>query len=485
MKTFLTAIVLALLLGTPAWADGYFKGKSITYIVATSPGGGYDTYSRLIGQYLARHLGAERVVFKNLPGAGHIIGTNELAAAKPDGLTIGTFNTGLIYAQLLQQEGIRFDLKEMSWIGKAASDSRALVLSKNSGLTSFDDLLASKKQLLLAASGVGSANYTETKLLADGLDLNIKMVAGYNGNEGEMAMLRGEVVGQIASYESLSSFVDADYGFYALAIGGNHEPQAITYAKNDKAKAIVNFIDANSNLGRLTAAPPGVPADVLEELRDGYMAAMADPALLADAARLGIPIDPARGDEVERLVKAALDQTPETVTLIAEAVQVDIPTMKVSTEILSLEDGNKTVGFMSGDENVIGSVSGSRTKLTVNEVEADRKSLAVGMMCDMEYNPASDVNEFISVDCFAAAPAAEVSSAILKVAAAIDALADDNKEVSFQSGGQTVVGSVSSKRTALTINGADGKREALAVGMLCDLEYDTADNEFKSLACNN
>ena len=92
-------ILLALAAGTfavPAAAqEDFFKGKTITYVVATNPGGGYDTYGRLVGQYMAKHLGAE-VVFQNLPGAGHIIGANTLFASEADGLTIGTFNTGLI-----------------------------------------------------------------------------------------------------------------------------------------------------------------------------------------------------------------------------------------------------------------------------------------------------------------------------------------------------------------------------------------------------
>ena len=48
---------------------------------------------------------------------------------KPDGLTIGMFNTGLIYDQLLKRDGVLFDLNKFSWIGKAADDTRVLMLS--------------------------------------------------------------------------------------------------------------------------------------------------------------------------------------------------------------------------------------------------------------------------------------------------------------------------------------------------------------------
>ena len=488
MKTLLSAMALTLTMVGPAAATGYFEGKTITYIISTSPGGGYDAYGRLIGQHLGEKLGADKVIFNNLPGAGHIIGANTLYAADPDGLTIGTFNTGLIYAQILQQEGIRFDLRQFGWVGKASSDARSMVLSSDSGLTSFEDLLAVKDPVLFAASGIGSANYTETKMLTSGLDLNIKMIAGYNGNEGEMAMMRGEVVGQVASHESLRPFVEAGNGFFAVSIGGDYQPQARDFVKTDKGRAIVNLIDANSSLGRLTATPPGVPEDVLNELRDAYMAVLTDPSFLADAEKLGLSIDPARGDVVAALVNAALEQSPETVKIISEALEVAIPTIKVSTAIMALEDGNKVVTFMSGDAEVKGEVSGSRTALSIDGAEANRKALAVGMVCDMEYNPASEVNEFVSMACASVAAAAPAASGgMVKVTAAIASLDDGGKIVGFKSGDTDMTGEVSGSRTKVTVNGADATRKELEIGMTCDMEYDSSDtaHEFTTIACTH
>src|SRR3954465_11214105 len=90
-------------------AADFFKGKTVTYIVSTAPGGGYDTYGRLVAEYMQRNLPGSTFVVKNVPGAGHMIGANTIYASKADGLTIGTFNTGLIYNQLIQAEGVKFD----------------------------------------------------------------------------------------------------------------------------------------------------------------------------------------------------------------------------------------------------------------------------------------------------------------------------------------------------------------------------------------
>src|SRR3954468_19116116 len=80
----------------------FYRGKTITYIVSTAPGGGYDLYGRLTAEYMQKYLPGSTFVVKNIPGAGHLIGANTIYASKADGLTIGTFSTGLIYNQLVK-----------------------------------------------------------------------------------------------------------------------------------------------------------------------------------------------------------------------------------------------------------------------------------------------------------------------------------------------------------------------------------------------
>jgi len=398
-KLVMAAAAAVALFSPPAQAAGSFEGKTLTYIIATDPGGGYDTYARLIGKYLEKHLGAGNLIFKNLPGAGHIVGANTLAASDPDGLTIGTFNTGLIYAQILQREGVRFDLTKLSWIGKAASDPRVMILGSESGLASIDDLKAVSSPAKFAASGVGSASYTDTNLIAAALDLDIEIIPGFNGNEGEMAMMRNEVVGQVGSQSSLQPFVDAGNGKVVLGIGGDVAPQAVDLATTDKGRSIASLVLALSELGRLTAAPEGVPDDVLQELRDAYMASLTDPDLLAEAEKLGIPIESADGVQVADLVAAALDQSPDTVKIIAAAVDVEIPTVTVTTELLAVGDEGREVSFMSGDAEVTSAPSGSRTAITIDGADAKRDALKVGMTCEIEYDPANADNEPKSMDC--------------------------------------------------------------------------------------
>lgn len=390
------AAAIALLASLAQAQDGPLAGETITYIIATEPGGGYDTYGRLVGKYLGKHLGAE-VIFQNLPGAGHIIGANTLFASEPDGTTIGTFNTGLIYSQLIEAEGVQFNLNEMSWIGKAASDPRVMVTSTQSGFADFEALSSAEGPHLFAAAGVGSASYNETLLLSRALGLPIEIVAGFNGNEGELAMMRGEVVGQVASESSILPFVEQGNGQIVLSIGGEGQPQAIDVADGDLGQGIVNLISANAQIGRLTAAPPGVPEDILTELRRAYDAALADPELLAEAETLGIPIDPASGAEVAELISSALDQTPETLEIVNSALGEEAELTTVTAEIVALGDDGGEVTIMLNGEEFLMEPSGSRTALTIDGAPGERSALTVGMECTFEYDATG--NEPATMDC--------------------------------------------------------------------------------------
>jgi tripartite-type tricarboxylate transporter receptor subunit TctC len=339
MRRILIALLICAAAGAagaqPADRSGFYSGKNLSYIVATNPGGGYDAYARLIAGFLEKHLVADHVIIRNVPGAGHLVGANTLARSKPDGLTIGTFNAGLIYGQLAGNRSLRFDLRDLAWIGKAAGEPRAVVVGSRCAIQSMDALLAAETPVMFAGAGIGSASYADTRLLSEALSLSIKIIPGYEGTEAEMAMLRGEICGLVASTSSMQSFVDAGNGSYILTIGARLDgvPNAMDYARDERARRIVGLITTMAELGRVSAAPPGTPAAQLADLRAAYRAALEDPALLDQAQRRGRPIEPAYGDDVRRLVIAALEQTPETIAFIKRALDPEGGQARVGSEI--------------------------------------------------------------------------------------------------------------------------------------------------------
>lgn len=324
--TYAMGGIAACLLSTAAQAQqgaDFFKSKTVTYIVATKAGGGYDFYGRLVAEYMQKHLPGSTFIVKNMPGAGHLIGANAVYASKADGLTIGSFNTGLIYSQIIKLPAMRADLTKMSWIGKAASDPRVFIIASHSPIKTIPELQTQTAPVNFATAGVGSAAYVETVVLARAMGLPVKLLTGYNGNEDQLAMRRKEIVGSVGSRSSWADFVKNGYGQFIAQIGGKEKdvPQLETFAAKDSSKALIALVKSQGEISRLTVGPPGIPADRLAVLRDAYKKAMEDNGAKDKVAKLGRPLDPEYGETVAKMVKEAIKQDAETVALLKESMK--------------------------------------------------------------------------------------------------------------------------------------------------------------------
>jgi len=286
-----------------------YGGKTLTYIVPNKPGGGYDRYARLVAKHLPRHLPVARINVRNSPGAGGLLSAHQLYHAEPDGLTIAAINAGVLYAQILGRPGLDFDLRELSWIGKSASDYRVLVMGKDSGYQSPADLLTTGRPILIGASGAGSGSYNESRLLIGILQFNAKLIPGFRGDNSQLAIRRGDIDGRIFSYSSVSNFVDAGEGQIVMQVAGagvldEAVPQVREFVSGEFDTVVLDTLDAVTDLGRLSAAPPGVSARRLAILRQAYAATLSDPLFLDDAAALRLSISPGTGEFVEDRLNA-------------------------------------------------------------------------------------------------------------------------------------------------------------------------------------
>jgi len=317
--------VFSALSGTPARASeaaDFYKGKTLTWMVSTGPGGGHDFYARLIAKHMAKVMPETTIIVKNVPGAGHIIGANTVYLSKPDGLTIGSFSTGLVYAQIVQMQGIQFDLAKMSWIGKAASDSRVMLVSNKSGIKTLADMRDPKRQILFATSGIGSGSNIEAHMVTRAFGLNTKILTGYVGNEGMMSMLRGETQATMDGAETSMQLVNKGDGFILMQFGKElpNIPDGSDFAETDDARKITSLLVAQSVLARIAAGPPGIPADRLAYLREVYRKTLESPELLEDAQRAKRTIKPMYGEEVTAAIQRAMSQPEDVVALLKSLV---------------------------------------------------------------------------------------------------------------------------------------------------------------------
>ncbi|HET7679679.1 MAG TPA: tripartite tricarboxylate transporter substrate-binding protein [Xanthobacteraceae bacterium] len=398
------APLLALgLAASPAAAQSgadFYKGKTVTYIVSTAPGGGFDLYGRMISEYMQKHLPGSTFVVKNIPGAGHLIGANTIYASKPDGLTIGTFTTGLLYNQIVKLDGVQFDLEKMSWIGKASSDPRVMTIGAQVPIKSYKELQENKQTLNFSTSGIGSAAYVETVMLTRALKLPAKILTGYQGTDDHLAIRRGEVQASISSRSSWEAFVKNGYGRFVVQIGGNHPdvPQLASLVTDPAATALVALVQSQGDISRLTAGPPGIPQDRLDALRTAYRKAMEDPEMQAKAAKLERPLEPAYGEDVARMVKAALTQSPETIALLKQALEQPKEAAAPATKgaVAEWDGRSKIVLRLEDGKTFEAAVSGSRTEVTVAGQKSAREAIKLGMTCAI-VGPGG--GEAKSVDC--------------------------------------------------------------------------------------
>jgi len=154
MRSLLFAVLAAIPLAGFAQSSPY-AGKTVTIIVGYKAGGGYDATARLLARHLPKHIpGKPTVIVQNMPGANSMIAANHVYnVAKPDGLTIGTFNRNLPVAQLTKVDGVKYDMTKFAWIGSAASECTILALRSDLPYKSVEELKKAKEPLVIGATG--------------------------------------------------------------------------------------------------------------------------------------------------------------------------------------------------------------------------------------------------------------------------------------------------------------------------------------------
>jgi tripartite-type tricarboxylate transporter receptor subunit TctC len=175
-------------------AKDFYKGKSVRFIVGYGPGGGYDTYARMLAPHLSKALGAT-VIVENQPGAGGINALNKVYVADPDGLQIMIVNgTGATLSQLLEQSGVRYDLSKVEHLGTVSASPWIWVVNKNFQPKTVPAIMKSGKIVRWAGAGLIDGLSDGASMTCEALQLKCKVVSGYKGShDAALAVSRGEM----------------------------------------------------------------------------------------------------------------------------------------------------------------------------------------------------------------------------------------------------------------------------------------------------
>jgi tripartite-type tricarboxylate transporter receptor subunit TctC len=327
---FLVGLAFALGASTPVSGEEYYKGKTVQFIVGFSPGGGYDTYTRLIARHISKYIpGNPTPIVQNMTGAGSLIAANYIAKrARPDGLTGAIFNNSLIVQKALGDKNIRIDFQKLGWVGAPSQGELVCMIMGFTGVKTLKDVLNSKKHLKMGATRAGSTGHDIAAIMNKTMGTKFKIVTGYRGTATiRIALESREVDGFCSQWESMRvtarSLLDnkgdaklIPYIIHTRSFKDDPELKGLPLFRDSiKGKKNLEIFESWASqmaFQRPLALPPGVPRDRLTTLRKAYAKTLKDPQLLKEAKKSKILITAVSGQKVTELVKQIM-QMPNKV----------------------------------------------------------------------------------------------------------------------------------------------------------------------------
>jgi len=296
----------------------FYRGKTVSIVVSTGPGGGYDVMARAIARFIGKHLpGNPTVLVRNMPGAGGITAMNYLYnAAEKDGTVIGAVQNGTPFEPLFGTKEARYDAPKFNWLGTPSFEVAMVLLWHQVPVNSIAELRT--RETNVGASGAHSTPAFYGRVLNATLGTKMKLVSGYPGmTDGLLAMERGELDGYpSAFYSALTSTRPnwlRDKLAKAIVQYGPERlkelpdvPFAADLLTGDDDKLLMQAAVAPLALGRPLVMPPGVAPARVAMMRKALADTFADPAFMAEAEKIGLIVNaPQTGEQLQAVLARA------------------------------------------------------------------------------------------------------------------------------------------------------------------------------------
>jgi hypothetical protein len=243
----------------------------------------------------------------------------------------GAISRGTGFEPLFGNSGAQFDGPRYNWIGSASNEVSVCYAWHTSGIAKFEDLLTHPQ--IVGASGRSADSYQFPKIANAVLGTNFQIVTGYRGgNDIDLAIERGEVQGRCgASWTTLRALHPSWLTerkvniFFQMGLSKHPDlpeiPLIVDLARSDEARTILRLVFARQVMAWPFLAPPGVPADRIEALRQAFWSTMHDKEFLAEAEKAKLEIAPVSGADVQKLVQEIYATPPDIVRKTAEFLQ--------------------------------------------------------------------------------------------------------------------------------------------------------------------
>jgi tripartite-type tricarboxylate transporter receptor subunit TctC len=317
----------------------FYQGKTVTIIVGTKAGDVYDLYPRLVAEFMPKYIpGNPNIIIQNVAGAAGLIATNQVySTAKPDGLTLGAIYPALYFEQLAKRPEVKFDWSKILWIGSTVSSNSLMYMRADTPYRTVEDVRAASTPPKCGATGVTSSAFYMPKLLEDATGAKFDVVPGYvAGQDIDLAVERGEVmcraftVNAFFAREPFITWRKKNFVRVLYQTGSKRDARLKDvplfnelmdkYKTADNVRRLVKVVLAADEFGRPIIFPPGVPPDRVKIMRDAFNKAIHDPALVAEAERRRLDLDPESGEELDRLAKEVMTAAPDVVERVKKLI---------------------------------------------------------------------------------------------------------------------------------------------------------------------
>jgi tripartite-type tricarboxylate transporter receptor subunit TctC len=322
ISVLIGASAIALAVVRPAAAEPverFYKGRALTMLVGTSPGGINDISARLVARHLSRFIpGTPTIVVQNNPGAGGLVTANRLYFnADRDGSVLAKLERAVPQLAIQGNPNAQFDPAKFTWLGSLssyASDAYLMLVNARHPAMSVADLKSAGLSVALGADNAASSNLIFAVIAREVLALNVKVVRGYTGAAPLfLAMARGEIDGQMVGLSSVRTGqrdLWSRHAFRPLLAFGRatrhvdfpEVPTGRELAGDADALALIEFAELPFFMALPFAAPPEIPPDRADALQTAFTAMCADMAFLEEAQKLGIEMSPIAGQQILRLL---------------------------------------------------------------------------------------------------------------------------------------------------------------------------------------
>jgi tripartite-type tricarboxylate transporter receptor subunit TctC len=313
----------------PSLAD-----RTVSMIIASGPGGGFDLWGRMVARHIGRHLpGRPNVVPQNMPGAGGFVAANHLYNVAPrDGTAMAIMPAGTPLGPIMGASGARFDATRFTWIGTPATETPVCIAfnRERAKVRTVADLY--EHELVVGSTGPGAGPHTWPKALAALLGMKFRVVAGFPSTANVfLAIERGEIDGICTIFDTIvgqrPDWIPTGKVTMLLHGGGAQRPvlKSVPFAgdlaKTEEQKAAIELLFASTAFGRPILAPPDMAADRVRMLQDAFTATVADPEFLADAAKQKVDVEPQDGATLAALIKKVYATPKPIVDKVAELIK--------------------------------------------------------------------------------------------------------------------------------------------------------------------